>query len=73
MNRKKMFWLVWNPQGHEPQARHDSEQSAEREAERLAKKHPGQRFIVLRPVREVVVDNVQRFEYEPEDHDELPF
>lgn len=72
MNRKKPFWLVWNPQGREPQVRHDDEESATREAERLARKNRGERFIVLRPVREVVVDDVQRFEYDLED-DGLPF
>lgn len=73
-NRKKMFWLVWNPQGCAPQRRHDTEEDASHEAERLARLNRGARFIVLRPVREVVVDDVQRFEYEPAAEDEeTPF
>lgn len=64
------FWLVWNPQGHAPQYRHDTEASAAREAERLARLNRGQRFIVLRPVCEIVVDDVQRTDYEPDD---IPF
>lgn len=70
--KRRPFWLVWNPQGREPQRQHDTEESANREAERLARANRGARFIVLRPVREVVVDDVQRIEYDTED-DGLPF
>lgn len=44
---KKKFWVVWNPQGHSPTFRHDTEISAYEEAERLARLIPGQEFIVL--------------------------
>jgi len=42
------FWMVWNPRGHAPTCRHSTEELAEREAERLARKSPGQSFVVLK-------------------------
>lgn len=41
------FWLVWSPEGHNPQHRHDTDTLAKAEAERLAKEHPGKEFFVL--------------------------
>lgn len=41
------FWLVWNPQGNSPQARHPTEVCALNEATRLARLTPGARFYVL--------------------------
>lgn len=41
------FWVVWNPLGRSPVVRHDSRESATREAERLAKANGSQRFYVL--------------------------
>lgn len=66
------FWMVWNPQGHQPTKQHTTKLSAEREAERLARKERGQRFIVLRSVREYVVDDIQRIAHVDAD-DEVPF
>jgi hypothetical protein len=44
------FYLVWCENGGEPRQKHDTLQSAEREAERLAKVHPGMPFCVMLPV-----------------------
>ena len=42
------FWLVWCPEGqYPPSYRHDTEHSAEVEAERMAKEHPHKRFYVI--------------------------
>ena len=70
-DERESFYLVWNPQGREPQQQHPSLERAEREAERLARLHRGQRFIVLRSVSECVVDDVRRIRHV--ESDELPF
>ena len=44
------FWFVWNPMGNMPRFRHDTEDSAHREAQRLAREHPGRVFVVLQSV-----------------------
>lgn len=41
------FWLVWCPQRDVPTHRHDSFLDAQKEAMRLAEKHPGNTFYVL--------------------------
>lgn len=38
------FWLVWNQDGRVPRFRHKDKLAAEREAERLARMNPGERF-----------------------------
>lgn len=67
------FWLVWNPQGRAPTRDHPTRDSAEREAERLARANRGQRFIVLQSVSERVVDDVQVIAHVPDDRDDVPF
>lgn len=47
-NTQPRFWMVWCPRGDAPRVRHHSPQDAEREAQRLAAKYPGQEFFVLR-------------------------
>ena len=49
-NLGKPFWFVWSPQGQLPEFRHDSEDLAHVEAQRLAYKHPGRTFVVLQSV-----------------------
>lgn len=71
MQHRKPFWLVWNPQGYNPQHKHNSEDGATREAERLARANPGQTFIVMESVGALVVDNIQRTDLRP--GSELPF
>lgn len=44
---EKIFWMVWGEQTCETRVRHHSLEDARREAERLAEKHPGNRFFVL--------------------------
>ena len=70
MSEKPPFWLVWCPTGRSPQYRHDSELSAESEADRLAKECPGQHFYVLLPVTEIVKTEmtIRRF-----NRDDIPF
>jgi hypothetical protein len=41
------FWWVWTKRGRNPRYFHGSPFEAEAEAQRLALKHPGQKFIVL--------------------------
>ena len=67
------FWMVWNPQGHAPTKDHLTRQSAEREADRLARLNRGQRFIVLQSVSERVVDDVQVIAHVPDEADDIPF
>lgn len=71
MQHREPFWLVWNPQGYNPQHKHSTEDDAVREAERLARTNPGQTFIVLESVGALVVDNIQRIDLRP--GSELPF
>jgi len=67
------FWLVWCPTGATPpRFRHPTQESAEREAERLAATHPGKTFFVLEP-RYSVNCGPRRVSYVPLDHDEVPF
>ena len=50
MEQHKPFWMVWNPNGYQPTVKHSSFYEAEREAERLAKQHEDELFIVLKAV-----------------------
>lgn len=45
------FWMVWTKTGHPPRRTHAMQSSAEDEADRLARKFPGRKFIVLRGER----------------------
>lgn len=47
------FWLVWTPSGHLPKVPHLDQKSAEKEAQRLAKRCPKRQFYVLHPVYRV--------------------
>lgn len=70
----RQFWMVWNPNRNPPTHRHDTEASAETEAERLAKLNPGEHFIILEAVGLRVVDNMQRVNLRDAGHfDEVPF
>lgn len=44
------FWLVWREGGGCPTFSHDNLLAARMEANRLAGKHPGDRFIVLEAI-----------------------
>jgi hypothetical protein len=41
------FWMVWRDGGHAPQVKHESEEGARAEAERLARLNPSGSFVVL--------------------------
>jgi len=44
---KKGSWCVWTKHGRRPQFFHPTKELAEAEAQRLACKHPGQKFLVM--------------------------
>lgn len=60
------FWLVWNPAGRAPQVRHATEAIATAEAERLARLHPGQTFVVMSSVAAVRVNDLLCVDLRPE-------
>jgi hypothetical protein len=66
------FWLVWNESGYPPRYRHDTEDGAVREAERLARTNPGQSFYVLEAVAIRIVDSMQRINLRG-GSDDVPF
>lgn len=71
---EKAFWLVWSPTGvRPPKYRHLTEQSAITEAERLAREHRGQLFVVLEAVAARRVDDMQRTMFAGGPRDEIPF
>jgi hypothetical protein len=45
------FWMVWNPKRTSPTCQHKSIEAAVAEAERLARRDPGQEFYVLEALR----------------------
>jgi hypothetical protein len=44
------FWMVWGTQRGLPTRKHDTKESAQAEAMRLATKQPGELFVVLAAV-----------------------
>lgn len=46
-DRERTFFMVWSPQGGEPSRKHDTLREARSEANRLARLHPDQDFIIL--------------------------
>lgn len=59
------FWLVWTPQGGHPKHKHGIRESAEKEAERLAKQHPEKEFYVLKCVSKTFVESkINKVNYE---------
>lgn len=49
-------WMVWTKHGHRPKFCHANKRKAMREAARLARLKPGQKFIVMRMVAKVHVE-----------------
>lgn len=41
------FWFIWTKTGHAPRFAHNTEEAARTEIERLARKCPGKKFILL--------------------------
>ena len=52
------FWLVWSPKMGVPITRHNSDDSASKDAARLAVKHPGEIFNVLESVGHYIKQEV---------------
>jgi hypothetical protein len=53
------FWLVWNESmGGKSTVKHPTRESAEREAERLARNHRGWKFAVMENIAVVSVTDV---------------
>lgn len=68
------FWMVWNPANNQPRYRHTTEADATTEAERLAREHPGDVFVVLEAVAARKCDNMLRANLrQGEFNDEIPF
>jgi hypothetical protein len=70
------FWMVWRAGGSAPTRCHTSRQIAEDEAGRLAKKHPGARFFVLKAVCAIEAEYpaIARIELRKrEADDDIPF
>lgn len=55
------FWFVWTKTGRIPRFTHNTAAGAEAEADRLAHKHPGKKYVVLRGYRKcrVAVESAQ--------------
>lgn len=58
MHNDSKFWMVWDDGGHSPTHKHASRELAQQEAERLAKKVRGRRFVVLEAVAACCVTEV---------------
>lgn len=68
------FWFVWNPNSLNPRFKHDTVESATTEAERLARMHPGQEFIVLESIAACRAVSVEWERHLTEEEiSELPF
>jgi hypothetical protein len=67
------FFLVWNVDRNglrgqmlpAPRYQHASEESAIKEAERLARQYPGQEFVVLQSVVGIKVNDIERTDLRP--------
>lgn len=49
-------WCIWTKTGHRPTFFHQNKRRAVKEAERLARLHPGKKFIVMRVVEKISVE-----------------
>lgn len=67
MNKEK-FWMVLG--AGSPTFRHTTPQSAKTEAERLARLHPNQEFVVLEAIGSVIKTDITWSSYAPGD---IPF
>lgn len=56
IDRQQKYWMVHCPQEGVPTRTHNTYESAEAEAYRLARKHPNRVFIVLEAVTAVIVN-----------------
>lgn len=69
---QRKFWMVLGE--GTPTYRHPSQESAEREAERLARMVPGQSFVVLEAVSSVCKSDVDwKILVDPDPRKDVPF
>jgi len=69
--RLEAFFIIWCPTGpHSPKHRHVSRGAAVKEAERLARVHPGNEFYVMQADTMRTVDDMKRVDFEAPD---IPF
>lgn len=64
------FWCVWCEDGGSPTVKHSTYAAAKAEAKRLARSHPGKRFVVLAAASAFVKDDVREVRF-TDDH--IPF
>ncbi len=71
--QKPGFYLVWCEGGNAPTMQHREYEAAAREAKRLSRQNPVQRFTVMAAVRGFELMNLKVTEYENELADCIPF
>ena len=70
---KPPFYIVWCPScPTPPRARHDTRDSAEREAARLARLNRGSEFFVMRAITSTRAADLEVVEFAPHDISEIP-
>lgn len=67
------YWLVWREDGPAPTKQHPDQHQAERETQRLAELHKGERFVVLCPVSRFSVPPSLKVERFDASDDGIPF
>lgn len=74
IEKNALFWLVWSPTGHRPPSfKHPTKGEAETEAQRLAREHRGQIFVVLEPKSAWKVDDMVNIVYGDVAANDIPF
>jgi hypothetical protein len=78
MNAEPLFWCVWCDGGGSPTVKHRDFHLAKAEAKRLARNHPGQRFVVLAAALAFEKQDLVETRFGPhdgwdEDDDRIPF
>lgn len=71
MKSAQQFWMVYGENRGSPTHRHSSFASAEREAQRLARAHPDNRFFVLAACAGFVKSDLHEVEITPAYDDEM--
>lgn len=61
-NEMKPFWMVYGVGQGCPTVRHETEDKAQREADRLARANPGTTFVLLKATKAVRKRDLDRFD-----------
>lgn len=75
----RQFWMVWNVGGNPPRHQHSYEHEAITEAERLARAHPGEAFVVLEAIHARKVSDMRSLNFRKQaqegyvGEDDIPF